>query len=158
MDFEKCRDILLKESELVQRIAGLQNIIQEAVMNRDWSDFEGHFNALSEMREEFAALENERNELFNDTLTAESGGFYAFSAQLPAGQRNEITEIYRSLKLEALKVQVSGDVLLGYIAGVRSTMAGFFEIAFPDRSGKIYTPHGVPLSHDMRSMVLNQCF
>ena len=66
--------------------------------------------------------------------------------------------LYRRLKQEALKVQAVGDALMGYIAGVRATLAGFFEIAFPDRGGKLYTPHGVPVSHDMRSMVLNRCF
>ena len=151
MVFEKSKGILLKECELVQRIAGLQDQIQDAVLNREWADFEGYFSALAEVKEEFTALEREREQLF-------TGGFYAFAAGLPAAQRSELTEIYRSLKLEALKVQVSGEALMGYIAGARATIAGFFEIAFPDRGGKIYTPHGIPVSHDMRSMVLNQCF
>ena len=153
MGFEQYRDVLLKESELVQRIAKLQNVINDAVMKRDWTDFENHFSALGEMGKEFTALEVEREKLFAGT-----GGFYAFVAHLPAVQRNELTEIYRNLKLEALKVQVSGEALMTYIAGARATMAGFFEIAFPDRGGKIYTPYGVPVSHDMRSMVLNRCF
>ena len=160
MVFEKCRDILLKESELVKRIARLQNLVWDAVKNRDWTDFEGHFDALGEMGEEFSSLEAEREELFAG-IHAESGaysGFYAFVAYLPPDQRTEITEIYRNFKLDALKIQVSGDALMSYIAGARSTLAGFFEIAFPDRSGRLYTPHGSPVSHDMRSMVLNRCF
>ena len=161
MVFGKCRDVLLKETELVQRIAGLQDVIRDAVVNRDWTDFESHFSTLNEMREEFAALETERERLFAGIKAGPDGqsGFYAFTASLPAVQRSEITEIYRSLKFEAMKVQVSNQALMGYIAGVRATMAGFFEIAFPERGGgKIYTPHGVPVSRDMRSMVLNQSF
>ena len=138
----------------------MQNLVWEAVKNRDWTDFEGHFDALGKMGEEFSALEDDREGLFTEIsadLSAYSG-FYTFVAHLPADQRDEITEIYRNLKLEALRIQFSGDALMDYIAGARSTLEGFFEIAFPDRGGKLYTPHGSPVSHDMRSMVLNRCF
>ena len=154
MEFEQCRDILLKESELVRRIARLQEHIRDAVINRNWTDFEGHFADLGLMREEFSALENERERLFSGVQDS----FYAFASRFPAAQRGELSEIYRGLKLEVLNTQVAGEVLMAYIAGARATMAGFFEIAFPDRGGKMYTPYGIPVSHDMRSMVLNRCF
>ncbi|MCL2127307.1 MAG: hypothetical protein FWH38_03550 [Treponema sp.] len=160
MVFEKCRDILLKESELVQRIACLQNLIKEAVISRDWTDFENHFSALKGMGEEFTALETERERLFSASPGEENGasGFYALAVQLPELQRGELTAIYRSLKLETLRVRIAGEALMSYISEARSTIAGFFNIAFPDRGGKIYTPHGTPFSHDMRSMILNRRF
>ena len=160
MVFEMCRDILLKEKELVQRIAGLQNLIWEAVIKRDWVDFEGYFSDLGKVREEFSVLEDERERFFAEFRdeSGDSSGFYALVAHFPADQRAELTEIYRNLKLETLRVQMTGETLMGYIADARATIAGFFEIAFPDRGGKIYTPHGIPVTHDMRSMVLNQCF
>ena len=151
MIFEQCKDVLVKECGLVQRIAGLQELIRDAVENRTWTDFEEHFNDLGRMREEFALLEAERQRIF-------PGSFYDCAAGLPSEQRNELSEIYRNLKLETLKVQVAGEALMGYITGARATIAGFFELAFPDRGGKLYTPHGIPVSHDMRSMVLNQAF
>jgi len=160
MVFEMCRDILLKESELVHKIGGLQNLIWDAVIKRDWTDFEGHFSELSKIGEEFSSLEAERERFFAEFQdeSGESSGFYALASRFPGNQRAEITEIYRNLKLETLRVQMMGETLMGYIADARSAIAGFFEVAFPDRGGKIYTPYGVPVSHDMRSMVLNQCF
>jgi len=160
VEFEKCRDILLRETELVQRIAGLQELIREGVLNRDWTDFEAHFNALEEIQGEFASLEGERMLYFNDSSidTDVSKGFYTKIAGFPAEQRNELSEIFRNLKLEALRVQISGETIMGFIAGARATLSGFFEIAFPDRGGKIYTSYGKPISHDMRSMVLNRIF
>ena len=159
MVFDRCREILLKESELVQHIASLQHCIREAVLNRNWTDFEGHFSELGRIKTEFTALENERERLFAG-IPAETSdsSFYTFAAALPSGQRTELTAIYRSLKLETLRVRISGDALMSYIAEVRTAMAGFFEIAFPGRGGKIYTPYGIQASHDMRSMVLNQVF
>jgi hypothetical protein len=160
MVFEKCREILLKECELVRRIAYLQNLVYEAVINRDWNGFEAHFSRLGDIGKEFTALEHERERLFsgNTAETNASARFYSLTAGFPAGQRAELAEIYRNLKLETLKVRVAGETLMSFIAGARATVAGFFEVAFPDRKGKIYTPYGMTVSHDMRSMVLNRSF
>ncbi|MDR0316451.1 MAG: hypothetical protein LBH97_06080 [Treponema sp.] len=159
MIFKKCRDILLKESELVQKIAVLQTMIQNAVVAREWTDFETHFRTMNDMGVEFAALEREREALFagqSPDLGDDKGRFYALVSELPAEQRNELTAIYRSLKLESLKLRMANETLMSYISEARATITGFLEIAFPDRNGRIYTPQGRPLSHDMRSMVLNQ--
>ena len=80
------------------------------------------------------------------------------TAHLPAEQRNDLTSIYRSLKLEALKLRMANDVLMGYLGSVKASLTDFFELAFPDRGGKMYTPQGTRFSHDMRSMVLNRTF
>jgi hypothetical protein len=153
MVFEQCRDIFLKETELVQQIAGLQNCIREAVLNRNWTDFESHFTALAGIKTELSALENRRERIFNS-----SARFYALASQLPPEQRAVLTAIYRGLKIETLRVQMAGESLMEYIIEARATIAGFFAIAFPDRGGKMYTPHGVPVSHDMRSVVVNRAF
>jgi hypothetical protein len=71
-------------------------------------------------------------------------------------RRSELGAIYRSLKLEALKLRLANESLLEYLNEIRTTMAGFFEIAFPEMGGKLYTRHGIPVSRDMRSIVLNQ--
>jgi len=158
MVFEKCKAILLKEYELVRRIAGLQNLVYEAVINRDWNGFEANFSKLGKIGEEFTVLEHERERVFAGILVEAdaSAKFYSLTAGLPTEQRNELAEIYRNLKLETLKVRIAGETIMNYIAGARTTVAGIFEIAFPDRKGKIYTPYGTPVSHDMRSMVLNR--
>jgi len=160
MEFERCRDILLRESELVKKMGGLQNTIHNAIVSRDWTDFEGHFNALGEMQSELAALESERERIFPASREGDdaSSRFYAFAARLTEDKRKELTDAYRSLKIEALKVRSAGETLMGYIAGARATMAGFFEAAFPAKKGQTYSPYGGKVSHDMRSMVLNKRF
>jgi len=159
MVFEQCRDILLKERELVQKVTNLQSGIHQAVTSREWSDFEENFAALGRIKAEINALESERERIFTE-ITGKTGevSFYSFAARLPENQRAELTEIYRSLKFETLRVRMSGEALMSYITEVRVVLAGFFEVAFPDRGGKIYSPHGQRISHDMRSMVLNRSF
>jgi hypothetical protein len=170
MDYEKCREILLKECELVQNAAAIQKKIQDAVANREWTDFEDHFKAMNAVEGEFMVLENKRESLFiefeaargrrivSPELNDAKGRFYAMTACLPADQRNDLTAIYRSLKLEVLKLRMANDALGSYLGGVKASLAEFFELAFPDRGGKMYTSQGTHLSHDMRSVVLNQRF
>jgi hypothetical protein len=177
MIFEKCRDILLAESELVQKIAALQKIIRNAVEKREWAGFEDNFKAMNVMGSELAALEKEREALFFADEAApdtqcrtekavlpvelaggDKGCFYAMTAKLPVEQRNELTAIYRSLKLESLGLRMSNETFMNYLAEARTAIADFFEMAFPDRGGKIYTQRGIPFSHDMRSMVLDRRF
>ncbi|HCC37632.1 MAG TPA: hypothetical protein DEQ14_08445 [Treponema sp.] len=148
---------------MVAKAAALQKLIQSAVLKREWTDFETLLNRLNEVSAEMAVLEKDREALFAGFLPVpvelaggDKGRFYTLCMRFTPEQRREIGEIYRSLKLEAIRVRLANEALLEYITEVRATMAGFFELAFPDRSGKIYTPRGTPVSHDMRSMVLNR--
>jgi len=174
MMYEQCKDILLKEHEAVQQAAALQNVIQNAILKREWIDFEAHLEALNGISIKIAIMERDREALFaalasgmkavggtGHTMPIELAGgdkgrFYTLCIRFTAEQRDEISSIYRSLKLEALKLRLANESLLKYLGEIKTTLAGFFELAFPDRGGKIYTPKGTPFSHDMRSMVLNQ--
>jgi hypothetical protein len=171
--YEQCKEILLKEHEAVAAAAALQTLIQTAVLKREWTDFEAHLVKLNEMSVQIAGLERERETLFAgfEAKTEENslnrshlpvelaggdrGRFYTLCQRFSPSERAEIGEIYRGLKLEALKLRLANDAMLEYLGEIRTTMTGFFELAFPDRGGKIYTPRGTPVSHDMRSMVLN---
>jgi hypothetical protein len=176
MWYETCRKILLKECDLVQQAEALQELIRNKVVNREWTDFEGHFNTLNAIEGEINALEKEREELFtefdangpssqteNDPVDGDNvpeglakSRFYVFAARLPLAERNKLTAIYRSLKLAALKLRMTNDALTSYLNGTRATLAGFFALAFPDLGGRIYTMRGTPISQDMRSIVLNR--
>jgi hypothetical protein len=169
MIYEKCRDILLRECELVQAASIVQEKIRQAVLDKDWPVFEDHLNAMSSIEAGLDALEIERNNLFTvfeaivhqkgffDNMD-DKGRFYSLVSHLPESQRNDLTSIYRSLKVEAIKLRLANDTLLTYLSGVKATIKDFFELAFPDRAGKIYTSKGTHFSHDMRSMVLNTHF
>ena len=169
MIYEKCRDILMQECELIQNAAILQEKIRLAVTGKDWTVFEDHLNAMNEIESKIADLENEREQLFtvyeaivhqnsfSENLDAK-GRFYKFVSLLPESQRNDLTSIYRSLKLESIKLRMGNDNLFAYLHGIKATLKDFFDLAFPDRAGKMYTNQGTHFSHDMRSLVLNSQF
>jgi hypothetical protein len=169
MIYEKCKDILLRERELVQSAALEQEKMRIAVFNREWQGFEENVGALTAIERQLAEMENEREQIFCafEALLQHKNGlhekdgkgrFYALAAVLPENQRDELTSIYRSLKMETLSLRIANEVLRTYLGGIKNTIIEFFDKAFPQRAGKMYTPQGTRHSHDMKSMVLNQSF
>jgi hypothetical protein len=169
MIYEKCRDILIRECELIQNAAVIQEKIRLAVFEKDWTVFQDHLSVMNEIELKMEELEGEREQLFSvfeamvhqnsfsENLDAR-GRFYKLVTLLPENQRNDLTSIYRNLKLESIKLRLANDTLLTYLNGIKSTLKDFFDLAFPDRAGKMYTKKGTHFSHDMRSLVLNSQF
>jgi len=169
MIYEKCKDILLRERELVQNAVIEQEKMRIAVFNREWEGFEANVSALTVIERQLAEMEEEREQLFcafeallqhkNSLYNKDGKGrFYAMVALLPENQRNELTSIYRGLKMDTLSLRIANEALRTYLGGIKNTIREFFDKAFPEYAGKMYTPKGTHHSHDMRSMVLNQSF
>jgi len=171
MIYEKCRDILIRECTLIQEAVVIQEKLRLAVVNREWVEFESRIGNMNEIENKLASLDEEREQLFmvfgvlvqNKNLSIAKakdakGRFYEMVSMLPEKQRSDLTAVYRSLKMEALKLRIANEALMTYLSGVRSTYKEFFDVVFPERGGKMYTSDGTHLSSDMRSIVLNQSF
>jgi hypothetical protein len=161
--FERGMAVLRREIALVEKIASIQASVRNAVINREWADFELLFNTFGELSRNFEALESERIGIFAELSKKtggrdESAGFYALASRLPQDERKEVTGLYRKLKMETFKIRLANDTLLGYLNEAKATVAAFLEAAFPDRKGRLYSRQGIQRPADMRSMVLDQCF
>jgi hypothetical protein len=155
---------LTREQELVAKIAQAQDSVRKAVINRKWMEFEMHLNSLGQIGEAFEELDRERMRIFaalsgnggGPENSGEAAGFYTLVSRLPEAERRAITGLYRSLKMETIKVRMGNDALMTYLAETRLVVAGFLEAAFPDRKGRIYSRRGTQVQADMRSMVLSR--
>jgi hypothetical protein len=153
--------VLRRETELLTKIGSLQKQVWDTVLNRVWDDFEtllGHLNVLGN---EFEALEQERKGLMTELTgdeARETEGFYHLTSRFSGQEGRDLAELYRSLKIETMRVRIANDNLLTYIGEAKTTVTGFLEAAFPDRRGKVYSRRGALIPADMRSMVLNQSF
>jgi len=169
MIYEKCRNILLKQSELIQNAVYVQEKIRTAVTNREWAVFEEHLNVMNSIESKMENLESEREQLFMvfemlahqqgfaDNLDAK-GRFFKLTEILPEDERNDLIAIYTSLKQEALKLRIENDALFAYLSEIKSTLNDFFALAFPERCGKMYTKNGKQFSNGLSNMVLNRNF
>jgi hypothetical protein len=175
--YQVCSRILNRENELLKDIEAAQKQVREAVVKREWADFEKFQAQLGRIGTELEGLEGERKALFGGQSpsgsenspgtpgipgtsrtprTNEETGFYRLIAGLSPGEQRELTGKYRELRMAGMRVRIHNDNLLAYIAGIRSAMSAFIESVFPGRKGRVYSRSGAVVPQDMRSMVLNR--
>jgi hypothetical protein len=150
--------ILQAQTEILENISAIQESVRNAVIKREWTDFEALLGAMNRYSEEFQTLETERAAIFSDLSgdTGKNGAFYSMVSRLPAEQRKTMSDMYRNLKLRALRVRVANESLVTYLDEAKTTAGSFMEAAFPDRKTRLYSRWGTRISADMRSMVVNQ--
>jgi hypothetical protein len=158
-DYARCVWVLKGEITLLREIAAAQDGVREAVMNRQWTDFDGKTEEINRIGGEFARLESERVQLF-EALSGGSGEkpFYALINPLPSGERRELSGLYRELKMETLKMRAVNEAFLAYLNEAKTLAAAYLEAVCPERGGKLYTRRGNKVSQDLRSIILNSRF
>ena len=152
-NFEHCVTILTGEIELLKEISSLHDKVRQAVMNREWTDFDERTNELNRLGEDFVRLENERLMLFSGD--AEERSFYTSIMELPPEQRGQLSQLYRELKMETFKMRSLNETFLDYLNEAKNLATAYIEAVCPDRGGKLYTRKGSRVSKDLRSMVVN---
>jgi hypothetical protein len=159
--YTECAVVLRQEIELLEKINALQVQVKNAIINRDWTDFEGLFGSLAAIGDEFESLDLERVEIFarfSRELGFENAGagFYSYVARLPEAERQELSELYRRIKMRTVKVRMANEALTDYLSEIQAVVSGFLEAVFPERRGNLYSRQGAQVSPDMRGVALNQ--
>ena len=159
--YADCALVLQGESELLEKIAALQGQVKNAVINREWADFESLFGSLAAVGDEFKALDLERAEIFARLarelgLKGENVAFYRCVARLPQAERRELSALYRRIKLQTLEARLANESLAKHLGEIQTLVSGFLEAVFPDRKGRIYSRTGTRGSPDMLGMALNR--
>ena len=188
-NFDCCVSVLTGEIGLLKKISAIQDKIRQAVMNRDWDEFDEKTREINQLSEEFAGMEDERARLFSaltntsnkdDTYSGDKASaegntsgrssaaagswvieerpFYAAIMPLPAGERRELANLYRELKMETLKMKASNETFLTYLEEAKAMASAYIEAACPARGGKLYTRKGRRVSQDLKSIVINNRF
>lgn len=164
-NFEKCVSVLTGEIDLLKKISDAQNMVRHAVINKEWVSFDEKTTEVNRLGEDFSVLEEERIQLFS-ALSDLSGGnsaseeksFYALITCLPAEESQELSRLYRDLKMETIKMRALNESLLAYIHEAKAMAAAYLEAVCPGRGGKLYTRKGRRVSQDLKSMVFNNQF
>lgn len=157
-DDEKVCQILQLQADIMERIGSIQELVKDAVMNREWTDFESMIHTLNEYGDQFQELETERSVTFDKIkeIYEEDDSFYGITARAPEEKRRKVTGLYRNLKSKTMQVKVSNETLTNYLDSAQTTVDSFFDAACPDRKNRFYSRQGSKVPVDMRSMVINQ--
>ena len=161
-NFNRCVLVLTGELELLKKISVAQDKVRQAVMNREWTDFDEKMNEINRFGGEFTLLEDERLSLFSALKggagEAEEKPFYARISGLPLEERRELSRLYRELKMETLKMRAVNETFMVYLREAKTMAAAYLEAVYPARGGKLYTSKGHRVSQDLKSMVFNNRF
>jgi len=150
-DYTRCESVLSGEIEILKKISAVQSKVRQAVINREWTDFETHDKELNRLGEEFERLEDERALLFPVGTP-----FYDVILELPVEERMELSRLYRELKTETLKMRATNETFLVYLNEAKNLAGAYLEVVCPARGGKLYTRKGRKVSQDLRSIVFNK--
>jgi len=153
-DYKYCVSVLTGEIELIKKISSAQDRVRQAVMNREWPDFDENTQEVNSLGYEFACLEEERARLF----PAEEKPFYESIMGLPPDERSELSRLYRELKTETLKMRAVNETFLAYLNEAKSLATAYLEAVCPSEDNKLYTSKGRKVKRDLRSIVFNNRF
>ena len=153
-DFTRFATVLRSETALIKEISAIQDKVRQAVINREWTDFDEKIGKINRLGEEFALLEDERSELFSVLERP----FYTFLMSLAVKERQELSFLYRELKMETFKMRALNETFLAYLDEAKTVAAAYIEAVCPARGGKLYTRKGKRVSQDLRSIVYNDRF
>ena len=145
--------VLAAEIELLEQVRPLQNLLRDALINREWADYEHLADSMGNLGAAFRKLEERRTELFG-----KGRRFYDEAARLPPAKRDRLTALYRRLKMQTLEIRLANDSLADYIKESRAAVNRILENAYPDRKGKIYSSAGTERETEMKSVLLNHIF
>jgi hypothetical protein len=166
-DYDSCVSVFNKEIALLKKIFDVEESVHQAVMAREWTDFEWKIAEINLLGEDFKLMEEQRMEIFsqfqgkNDNneendLDSESSFYALAAAKLSPKECHEISGLYRELKMETLKVKALNETFMSYIDELRTMTAAWLEAVFPVQGGKLYTRKGRQAARDLRSVMLNQ--
>ena len=163
-NYKRCTAVFTGEIELLKNIFAAQEAVRQAVMNREWADFDEKIKEVNCLGEDFAALEDERALLLSALEGAPHGQesekkpFYAIILELPQEERRELSRLFRELKMGTLRMQAVNKTFLAYLFEAKTVAAAYLEAVCPARGGKLYTRKGHKVSQDLRSIVFNNRF
>ena len=162
-NFEQCVLVFKREIALLQKISMILNSVHNAVMNREWTDFDWKMAEIGQLSEEFSGLEAERVEIFtalrekfnSGNRPENDGSFYSLASNLPPDKCRELSGLYRDLKMETIKLKARNETFTGYLNEIKTITAAWLEAIFPVQGGKLYTGKGRQAAAGQHSMVLN---
>jgi len=135
-----------------------QRSFTEALVARDWTALQTAMGIQDELARAIAEKESERAEAF-EMLRAQTGcdasGMYRVALLVPEPERSELTDLYRRLKLAAMRAKFENASARDYAAGNRDLLHAVLEELFPEKKHKMYGRSGKTVQPEIDAVLLN---
>lgn len=158
MEYAKYKAVLDSELEALIEAEAAQSLVNEAVKQRNWIDFNAAIEVVKSLAGRVEALEQKRLALTPEAAGGGKERFYVFARRFSGEEQKTLCELYRSVKFEAAKLRFSAEALSAYLGESRALVSGLLEAVFPEKRGKIYGKSGVERSAGLGGIVLDKRF
>ena len=153
-------DSMTKEHELLVHFKSTEDEMTDAIRRKDVSKLETCIKAMAELSDVLVAIEEKRNTVFS-TVREEFGeppdaSFYQVIVHLPTDMRDQLSELYRSLKITVVGIQAVTSCIDEQVRSATGTMQQILNELFPHRKGNMYSREGRRRETDSNPLVVNQ--
>jgi hypothetical protein len=135
-----------------------QRSFTAAVKERDWTALQTAIGIQDELSRAIAARESERAEAF-ELLRAQSGceagGIYRVALLVSEPERSQLTDLYRALKLAAMRAKFENASAGDYAASNRDLLRAVLEELFPEKKHRMYGKSGKAVQPDLDALLFN---
>jgi hypothetical protein len=135
-----------------------QRSFTTAIRARDWTALQTAIGIQDEVARAIAFKEGERAEAF-ELLRAktgcDAGGMYQVALLVPEPGRSELTDLYRRLKLAAMRAKFENASAGDYAAANRNLLRAVLEELFPEKKHRMYGKSGKAIQPDLDALLLN---
>lgn len=129
-----------------------------ALRDRDWIALQTAMDLIDEIMRALSSREEVRAEAFEllrAGLGCEDEGFYRVALRVPEPDRSELTDLYRRLKLAAMRARFETAAARDYATGNRELLRAVLEELFPEKRGRIYGRTGQAVQPGLDALLLN---
>lgn len=132
-----------------------------ALRDRDWIALQTAMDMIDDIMRAVAEREGVRAEAFEllrSQLGSEDESFYRVALRVPEPKRSELTDLFRQLKLAAMRARFETAAANDYATSNRELLRAVLEELFPEKRGRIYGRSGQPVQPGLDALLLNRAF
>ena len=152
------RGAMSAEIACFEAFVATQRSFSSAVEARDWTSLQMAIGILDELARGIAMKEGERAECF-ERLRVQTGckedGIYRVVLLVPEPERSELTDLYRRLKLAAMRAKFENALAGDHAEGNRNLLRAVLEELFPEKKHRMYGKSGQAVQPDLDALLLN---
>jgi len=152
-------DLMAEETLLLEEFGSREEEIRSCINSNNWNELTVTIQKLSPLAEKIEQVERTRDDVFSSLRIMfgeqEDASFYHVAFHLPARERDICVELYRKLKMAAIRIQSITMSIDSYVRTVSGTVRQILEEIFPYQKGNIYSKSGDAVGTQSEPLVFN---
>ncbi|MCF7927991.1 MAG: hypothetical protein K9L68_03150 [Spirochaetales bacterium] len=156
----KLKRAITLQIDLFKSFQREEELLKDYLFKREWGGLEATIWRMDHLSGRMEEFETERAEVFAKLAEgyglAKNAGPYEVMGKMEPDQRNELTDLYRKLKMAVLSMKCETEAMDDYLKTTTDVVREMLGELYPYRKGRLYSRHGTAQNADSRSMVLNR--